>query len=124
MSVRFQKSGWFIRGSIVFCLTLMVFVAGVLIQAATSGGSASGRLANGRSVQARSDAWSLQTRFSGDTAMIDTAGYKIVVAPQELKVNGKPVAKIDAAVKAVDVNVQDGTVTFMANGKSVGTYRR
>lgn len=124
MSVSFQKSGWFIRGIIVFCLTLMVFVSGILIQGATSGGSASGRLANGRSVQARSDAWSLQTRFSGDTAMIDTAGYKIVVAPQELKVDGKPVAKIDAAVKAVDVNVQNGTVTFMANGKSVGTYRR
>ncbi|QDV49030.1 hypothetical protein [Gimesia fumaroli] len=124
MSVSFQKSGWFIRGIIVFCLTLMVFVAGVLIQGADFGGSASGRLANGRSVQARSDAWSLQTRFSGDTAMIDTAGYKIVVAPQELKVDGKPVAKIDAEVKAVDVNVQGGTVTFLANGKSVGTYRR
>ncbi|QDT40911.1 hypothetical protein Pan241w_09700 [Gimesia alba] len=124
MSVSFQKSGWFIRGIIVFCLTLMVFVSGILIQGATSGGSASGRLANGRSVQARSDAWSLETRFSGDTAMIDTAGYKIVVAPRELKVDGKPVAKIDVAVKAVDVNVQGGTVTFMANGKSVGTYRR
>ncbi|MCA9016857.1 MAG: hypothetical protein KDA77_16105, partial [Planctomycetaceae bacterium] len=113
MSLSFQNSGWFIRGIIVFCLTVMVFVAGVVIQGAASGGSTSGTLASGRSVTARSDAWTLQSRFSGDTATIDTAGYKIVVAPQEVKVDGKPVATIDAAVKAVSVNVQDSTVTIL-----------
>lgn len=124
MSVGYRDSGWMQRGVIVFCLTLMVFVAGVFIQGATSGGSTSGTLANGRSVTAHSDAWSLQTRFSGDTATIETSGYQIVVAPQELKVDGKPVATIDSAVKAVSVKVQDGTVTFLANGKRAATYTR
>lgn len=124
MSVRFQKSGWMIRGSIVFCLTLMVFVAGVLIQAATSGGSTSGTLASGRSVTVNADEWYLETMYSGDTAQIKTPKFLIMVAPEQVTVNAKPIATIESAVKAVDVNVQNGTVTILANGKSVGTYTR
>ena len=124
MSPRFQNTGWLKRCCVIFCLMAMVLVAGVFVVAASAGGSTSGTLASGRLVTVRSDAWSLQSRYSADTATIDTAGYKIMVTPQELKVDGKPVATIDPAVKAVSVNVQDGTVTFLANGKSVGTYTR
>lgn len=124
MSPRFRITRWFKRCCVVFCLMAMVLVVGVLVLAAGAGGSTSGRLASGRSVTAHSDAWSLQTKFSADIATIDTAGYKIVVAPQELKVDGKPIVTIDPTVNAVSVNVQDGTVTFLVNGKSVGTYTR
>tara|TARA_R110002095_G_scaffold215691_3_gene210621 strand:+ start:21599 stop:21973 length:375 start_codon:yes stop_codon:yes gene_type:complete len=124
MSVRFQKSGWFVRGIIVFCLTLMVFVAGVFIQAATSGGSTSGTLASGRSVTVSTDEWYLETMYSGDSAQIKTPKFIIMVAPEQVTVNGKPIATIESAVKAVDVNVQIGTVTILANGKPAGTYTR
>ncbi|WP_299464250.1 hypothetical protein [uncultured Gimesia sp.] len=124
MSQRSRITVWLKRGCVVLGLMAMVLVAGVLVLAATSGGSTSGTLANGRSVTASADAWYLETQFMGDTAQIKTPHFLIVVAPEQLTVNAKPVATIDAAVKAVEVNVKGGTVTFLANGKSVGTYTR
>tara|TARA_R110002111_G_scaffold168038_2_gene234032 strand:- start:161967 stop:162341 length:375 start_codon:yes stop_codon:yes gene_type:complete len=124
MSPRFQISVWLKRACVVLALMAMVLVAGVLVLAATSGGSTSGTLASGRVVTASVDAWYLETHFSGDTAQIKTPHFLIMVTPEQLTVNARPVATIDAAVKAVGVNVKGGTVTFLANGKSVGTYSR
>lgn len=91
----------------------------MLLLAAVAGGSAGGTLASGRSVMTYSDGLMLTSTFSADTATIRTAGHTIVVAPTELTVDGRTVAKIDESVAGVNVHVQDGTVEFEADGCAV-----
>jgi|GEM_PF-2755447 len=124
MAGKNRARSWLKCCGIFACLLLLVLAVGVVVLAAFSGGSAGGTLASGRSVTTHSDAWYLETRFSDDTVTIDTDGYKIVVAPEGLDVDGQRVAVIDAAVKSVVVNVEQGVVTFLADGTSVATYRR
>jgi len=104
--------------------TAFLVVTVAFIALLTAGGSTGGTLANGRSVTANSYSWSLQSRFSPDSATIDTAGHTIVVAPKQLSVDGKIVARINESVKTVAVNVQRGAITFVADGKTVATHTR
>jgi hypothetical protein len=106
----------------IACAGLFVVALLVLAIGFVSGGSAGGTLATGRSVQATSDSWQLSSQFSADTATIDTAGYTIVVAPAHLQVDGQTIAPLHPAAKAVTVHVEDGTITFTADGTSVATY--
>lgn len=86
-----------------------------------AGGSAGGTLASGRAVMAHSDALSMSTSFSADTATIQTAGRTICVLPTSLIIDGITVASIDESVADIQVDVQRGVVTFTADGQKVKT---
>lgn len=89
-----------------------------------AGGSAGGTLPSGRSVMTHSDSISLSSTFSSDTATIETAGKKILVQPTSLIVDGVTVANIDKDVADVQVRVNRGVITFVADGTPVQTSLR
>ncbi len=101
-------------------LAIMTFLAAAIF----GGGSAGGTLASGRSVMAHSDSISLSSTLSGDTATIETAGIKILVQPTSLVVDGMIVADIDKDVADVQVHVNRGVVSFVADGRPVETSLR
>lgn len=89
------------------------------------GGSAGGTLASGRSVTTYSDAWDgLSSTFTADTARIDTAGRTILIRPEQILIDGRPLTKIDKATKSVAVRVEGDTINFAANGRIVATCPR
>lgn len=96
----------------------------LLAVAVFSGGSAGGMLASGRTVVAHSDSVFLSSRFSNDTATITSGRQTIVVGPESLSVDGVTVASIDSGVSDVRVTVEDGDVTFVADGQQVATTLR
>ncbi len=96
----------------------------VLGAAMFAGGSAGGTLPSGRSVMTHSDSISLSSTFSSDTATIETAGKKILVQPTSLIVDGVTVANIDKDVADVQVRVNRGVITFVADGTPVQTSLR
>ncbi|HAH44740.1 hypothetical protein [uncultured Gimesia sp.] len=124
MSHQVKRFAWLKRVGFILSLMLLVIVTGVFVVAATAGGSASCTLNSGRSVTTNSDSWYLESQSSGDTATINTSGFQIVVAPQELRVDGKAIQTIENGVKKVTVNVQDRRIIFLADGKSVANYPR
>ena len=101
-------------------LTMLCFV----VPAMFSGGSAGGTLASGRSVMTHSDSMFLSSDLRGDTATIKTSGKIIVIEPTTLLVDNAYVATIDEKVSDITVNVKNGTVTFVADGKTVTTAMR
>ena len=105
------------------CLFVLLLIClAVAMQFSTS--SAGGTLASGRTVTTQSDSWYISSGFSNDTATIETAGHSIVVAPTQLTVNGAIYATVAKNVKAVGVTVDDGEISFTADGEPVPTYRR
>ena len=100
---------------------LLIYVA-VAMQFSTS--SAGGTLPSGRTVTTQSDSWYISSGFSNDTATIETAGHSIVVAPTQLTVDGAIYATIAQNVKAVSVTVNDGEISFTADGKPAPPHRR
>ena len=95
-----------------------------LVFALSGGGSAGGTLSTGRSVIAYSDSAFLTSQLTADTAIIETAGKTIVVRPTVLLVDGSEVATIPASVADVRVVVEDGFITFFADGEVVPTTLR
>ena len=112
---RFLKSGAWIAATLV--LFAVVFVALVSL----AGSSAGGTLSSGRTVVVFSDAVYLCSEFSKDSATITSNNRKIVVHPTSLMVDGQKVGDLDEAVRAVEVRVKFGTITFLADGKDVPT---
>lgn len=88
------------------------------------GSSSGGTLASGRSVITHSDSIYLTTLFDNDTATIKTAFKTIIVKPTGLFVNGSSVATIDPKVSRVEVRVKNGTINFVADGRSVASTIR
>jgi hypothetical protein len=115
---------WLKRGGLFACCLLLALAIGVVVLAVLSGGSTSGTLAGGRAVTTFSDSWYIDALYKKDTATIDTAGFRIVVTPDRLDVDGQRIASISAAVKSVNVRVKGGEITFQADGKWVATYQR
>ena len=103
---------------------LVLIATMVLVVGALSGGSASGRLSSGRSVNAQSDSWYLKCNFAADTATIETAGRTIVVAPDQLLVDGRALAAMDATTRSVNVSVRGNAITFVADGKTIASCPR
>jgi hypothetical protein len=96
---------------------LLLFVG--LLTFAT--GSAGCTLASGRSIDVISNGWSIAMSNSADTATIDTGGRNIVVAPNYVQIDGRRIASLDSATKAVEVKVANGGITIVGDGQSVGT---
>ena len=105
------------------CLFVLLLIClAVAVQFSTS--SAGGTLTSGRTVTTQSDSWYISSGFSNDTATIETAGHSIVVAPTQLTINGAIYATIAKNIKAIAVKVNDGEISFTADGTPVPPYRR
>lgn len=115
------------RSGNLLATVLIVVVGAILLLGALAfsvvllsvGGSAGGTLASGRSVSTNSDGMSLNSKFSEDTATMETSGMVIVVEPDKLLVDGKTIADIPVSAKDVQVNVQNGEVEFVVDGEKV-----
>lgn len=103
--------------AVLFSLLLIGLVALIASAVMFSHSSVGATLANGRSVSADADSWYMGLETAADTATIRTAGRTIVVRPTTLHVDGRSVASIPATTKSVAITVQDGTVTFIADGE-------
>lgn len=76
-----------------------------------------GTLSSGWSVFIKSDSHSITPRFNKDTATIHTSGNTIIVRPTSISIDSINVATIDEQVKRVQVDVKNGTATFLTDGK-------
>ena len=87
--------------------------------------STSSTLKSGRTVKVTSDSWGgVDSQDSIDTTTLNMAGYKIVVAPKELIVDGQQLVAIDSSVKTVAINNHKSEITFTADGELVESLRR
>jgi hypothetical protein len=87
--------------------------------------SSTSTLKSGRTVTVQSDGWGgASLEDSVDTTTIEMSGYKIVVAPKELIVDGRQLAAIDPSVKSVAIRLQNREITFNADGATVASLRR
>ncbi len=113
------------RAILVLVVVTPVLIACTFLTAVMlAGGSAGATLATGRSVFAHSDSLSLSSRFSSDTATIETAGRTIVVKPTRLMVDGTTVATINENVSNVEIRIKRGVITFLADGQPVHSALR
>ena len=122
-SVRWQSSSVVIASLIAIAIILMLTFLTVIGLAFLAGGSAGGTLSSGRSVMAHSDSLTLSSQFSRDTATIKTAGKVIVVEPARLIVDGKTIAAIPPETLNVEINVRNGVIEFIADGKAFPRIR-
>ncbi|MEX0937868.1 MAG: hypothetical protein WDZ59_08395 [Pirellulales bacterium] len=106
------------------CMVGAVLVTLVTIVATTGTWSSSGTLGSGRAVTVHSDAWRLNCCFARDTATIDTKGRRIVVAPTEISVDGRPLVQISAAIRSVDVRVDGDAIDFVGDGRRLARFVR
>lgn len=113
-------------GATLGCLFLLALFGGtyVVLTAEVSVASIS-TLKTGRTVTAQSDEWGgIDVQDSFDSATIGTAKHVIVVAPGQLIVDDRQVAKIDVSVKNVAIRLHKGKLTFEADGKRIDTLLR
>jgi len=108
-------------GLLLFCAVCLVIVSATMFSHSSVGGSlpAGATLPTGRSISASADSWNIGLETSGDSATIRTAGRTILVAPTRVFVDGRFVAPIAAAAKAIEVKVNDGQVDVIADGIAV-----
>jgi ABC-type proline/glycine betaine transport system substrate-binding protein len=112
---------------ILFGSLFLLFLAAlaVVLTFGTVEFSSSSTLKSGRTVKVTSDRWSgVDSQDSIDSTTLKMAGYKIVVTPKQLIVDGQPLAAIDAGVKTVAINDQKGEIKFTADGDPVASLRR
>lgn len=101
-------------------LAITILIVNVMLAVSSSGG----RLSSGRTVLTNSDSIYCWSTFSSDAATISTGRQEIVVQPTALIVDGTTVANIDEDVAYVQVRVNRGVVSFVADGKTVQTSLR
>jgi hypothetical protein len=82
-------------------------------------------LKSGRTVNLHVDGgWGYSVADSMDSTTIEVAGHAITVAPTQLVMDGKSLARIDKNAKNVAINVSKGELTFDADGVRVATLYR
>jgi hypothetical protein len=104
-------------------LILLLFI-GICAVATVVGGGAGCTLATGRAVAVNATGMSCSLQSTKDTARINAAGHKIVVAPKFLQVDGRRVATIDPNTKSIEVKATKRTITFVGDGRIITTWRR
>ena len=106
----------------VFCvIACLVLLVGTYLSFATS--SAGCTLATGRSIQVTSTGISLSVESSKDTALINAAGHKVIVAPNFVDVDDQQIVEIDPAAKNIEITVARREVSIVGDGKSYGTVK-
>jgi hypothetical protein len=78
----------------------------------------------GRDINVQAAGWSVGLTSTRDTATIDAAGHKIVVAPAYLQVDGRRVATIDPNIKQIEVDAKKRTIVFVGDGRTLSVWRR
>ena len=95
----------------------MVNLALIVWAAAGFSGSCGGTTQNGRCVMAHSDTWYVDCDFKDDTATITTPGNVVVVSPTVIDVDGQTQIPIVESTATVDVQINHGAITLVADGK-------
>jgi hypothetical protein len=108
---------------IILGIFLMLFI-GVCSLAAFARAGVGCTLETGRDVAVSASGWSCGLASTKDTATIDAAGHKIVVAPQFLQVDGRRVATIDSTIKSINVDATKRTISFVGDGRTIAIWRR
>jgi hypothetical protein len=118
---------WVAAAAFVLIGVILVLASAVTVAVATGllpGGSCGGTLATGRVVNAQSDSWYLSSQFSQDSATINIPGRTILIGPTNLQIDGQTLATIPVSAKLVDVVVKGNAISFVADGRPVGTFPR
>ena len=102
----------------------MLTFAAILLSFCDLSGEEIALLASGRLVTVHSDAWSISTDFTEDTASIRTAGRNIVVDATEVRVDDDLRVFIDGAAKSVIVEVNGDKITLIADGRTLAECPR
>ena len=102
----------------------MLKLAMLIWFAADFGGSCGGTMQSGRCVMAHPDAWYVNSSFDRDVATITTPDHLVVVSPTEIDVDGHTRILIEASTQTVDVHIRRGTVTLVADGKTIAECSR
>ncbi len=114
-----------VQTTIGVVLGLLLFVVvgfGTLL--AFSESSAGCTLSTGRLVTVTVRGCNCGMCNTNDTATIDAAGHKIVVAPKYLQLDGKRIGAIDPNAKIVEVQAARRAVTIVADGKTIISWTR
>ncbi|MFO1094518.1 MAG: hypothetical protein U0992_14625 [Planctomycetaceae bacterium] len=91
----------------------------LLIGICGCGGGSAATLPSGRMVAASSDTlWMSQTNAK-DTATLDLGGTKVVVAPTQITIDGRPAVTIAAQVKSVQVTRANRQLSVVADGATI-----
>jgi hypothetical protein len=108
---------------IIIGLFLMLFI-GACSFAAFARAGVGCTLETGRDVEVSASGWSCGLASTSDTATIDAAGHKIIVAPEYLQVDGRRVATIDPKAKSIKVDAKKRTISFVSDGRTIAIWRR
>jgi hypothetical protein len=108
----------------VFSLLFFAFLSLCLWASFHAPQSTSCQLASGRQIECTAIGIYISLETHKDSAVIRTLSRTVAVNPTSLQVDGRNVATIPAATKSVDVNIDGGEVTFVADGQSIGSVRR
>jgi hypothetical protein len=110
----------------VVCIAFVLFVAlfGVVLFILMSTSTSTGAtLASGRSVNASVDSFFIAMETNNNTATVRTIRHTVVVTPTNLQVDGRLIATIAPSTQSVDVAINDGEVTFIADGQTISGSR-
>jgi hypothetical protein len=107
-----------------FSLLLIAFLCLTLWASFYAEHSTSCQLASGRQVTCAATGIYIEMDTHKDTAVFRTMSRTVTIAPTMLQVDGRTVVTIPTTTKKVDVQIHGGEVTFVADGKSVGSVQR
>jgi hypothetical protein len=108
----------------VFCTLLFVFVGLCVVASFYGENKTSCQLASGRRVECSvRGIYTCLTRQK-DSMTIETLRHTVSILPTQLQVDGREVVNIPATTKIVNVKIDGGEVTFIADGQKVGGVRR
>jgi hypothetical protein len=113
-----------IGAAAIFSLLLFTFLGLCLWASFYAQGSTSCQLASGRQIACTATGIYISMETHQDTAIIRTLSRTVAVMPTNLQVDGRTVATIPATTKSVNVAIEGGEVTFVADGQTVGSVRR
>jgi hypothetical protein len=108
----------------VFSFLFFTFVGLCLYASFYGQGTTSCQLASGRQIDCKATGIYIGLETHEDRAIIRTMTHTVSILPTSLQVDGRNVAAIPATTKKVDVNINGGEVTFVADGETVGAVRR
>ncbi|MEO7404295.1 MAG: hypothetical protein ABIU95_11560 [Burkholderiales bacterium] len=108
-------------GSVLGLLLVSAIVL-ILVVGTITEGSAGCSLQTGRAISASAHCF-IGVESSKDTATIRTVRHTIIVAPTNVRVDGKVVGQISSATKAVNVRVTWTDIEILADGQPIGGQR-
>ena len=108
----------------VFGLLVVSFISLCVVASFYAQASTSCQLPSGRRIVCTATGVYLSLETQKDSATIRTLGHTVSILPAQLQVDGRRLANIPVSTQSVNVNINGGEVTFIADGQPVGSVRR